>query len=155
MKDAKVIIGHIIDNPYFHQLKSQSECAKFIKLLSLNHQRLIAFCYIKNNILFFALLHPLGLQEFKRDSSINIIKGLLKIYSKANETSELARISDIKFFVTKNLRFKPVSKISQKIKYIEKSKGEFLNLAKTPEIHAKFEAIRDKIKANLDADRSN
>ncbi|QKG28868.1 hypothetical protein [Campylobacter sp. RM16187] len=153
MKDAKFIIDHILNNPSYKELKSRSECLEFTKLLSLNHQRLIAFCYVKNNILFFALLHPLGLQELKRDNNISMIKGLLKIYCSVNKDSKLAQISDIKFFVTKNLRFKQESKILLKIVNFEKSKGEFINLAKNPQIHAKFEAIREKIKANLDANR--
>lgn len=153
MKDAEFIINHIVNNPFFYKLKTQSECAKFVKLLSLNHQRLIAFCYIKNSVLFFALTHPLGLQEFKRDSNINMLKGLLKIYTKANEDSILAQISDIKFFVTKNLRFRAASEIQKKRIYVERSRGEFINLAKNPQIHAKFESIRDAIRANLNADR--
>ncbi|MDO5046346.1 hypothetical protein [Campylobacter sp.] len=151
MKDAKFIINHIVNSPFFYKLKNQSECAKFIRLLSLNHQRLIAFCYVKNNILFFALTHPLGLQEFKRDSNINMLKGLLKIYASANEGSILAQISDIKFFVTKNLRFKTTPKIQEKSIYIEKSKGNFINLAKNPQIHSKFEDIRVAIRSNLNA----
>ncbi|MGB2552939.1 hypothetical protein ACPF04_07135 [Campylobacter sp. MOP51] len=151
MKDAKFIINHIANNPFFYKLKNQSECAKFVKLLSLNHQRIIAFCYVKNSILFFALKHPLGLQEFKRDSNINMLKGLLKIYASANEGSILGQISDIKFFVTKNLRFSATPKIPKKQIYIEKSKGKFINLAKNPQIHAKFENIREAIRSNLDA----
>lgn len=151
MKDAKFIIDHILNNPSYKELKSRSECLEFTKLLSLNHQRLIAFCYVKNNILFFALLHPLGLQELKRDNNISMIKGLLKIYCSVNKDSKLAQISDIKFFVTKNLRFKEPLKIQEKPIYIEKSKGNFINLAKNPQIHSKFEDIRVAIRSNLNA----
>lgn len=151
MKDAKFIINHIVNDPFFHELKSRNECGEFLKLLGLNYRRLITFCYVKNNILFFALNHPLGLQELKRDSSINMIKGLLKIYSNFNKASKFAQISDIKFFVTKNLRFKIEVKKTPKILYIERSKGEFVNLAKDEQIHAKFETIREKIRANLNA----
>ena len=106
MKDAKTIIRHIIDNPSYKELKNRSECGEFLKLLSLNHRRLIAFCYEKNGVLFFALFHPLGLQELKSDSSIKMLKGLLKIYSSVNFDGRLARVTDVKFFVTKHLKFK-------------------------------------------------
>ena len=83
MKDAKTIIRHIVDNPFYKELKNRSECGEFLQLLSLNHRRLIAFCYEKNGILFFALFHPLGLQELKSDSSIKMLKGLLNVSAPA------------------------------------------------------------------------
>ena len=142
MKDAKTIIRHIIDNPSYKELKNRSECGEFLKLLSLNHRRLIAFCYEKNGVLFFALFHPLGLQELKRDSSIKMLKGLLKIYSSVNFDGRLARVTDVKFFVTKRLKFKkPTDPYETKriFTYAEPAKGEFVNLAKDEQIYAKFE----------------
>ena len=153
MKDAKTIIRHIIDNPSYKELKNRSECGEFLKLLSLNHRRLIAFCYEKNGVLFFALFHPLGLQELKSDSSIKMLKGLLKIYSSVNFDSRLARVTDVKFFVTKHLKFKkPTDPYETKrfFAYAESAKGEFVNLAKDEQIYAKFENIRRAIKQNLE-----
>lgn len=153
MKDAKTIIRHIIDNPSYKELKNRSECGEFLKLLSLNHRRLIAFCYEKNGVLFFALFHPLGLQELKRDSSIKMLKGLLKIYSSVNFDGRLARVTDVKFFVTKRLKFKkPTDPYETKriFTYAEPAKGEFVNLAKSEQIYAKFENIRRAIKQNLE-----
>ena len=153
MKDAKTIIRHIIDNPSYKELKNRSECREFLKLLSLNHRRLIAFCYEKNGVLFFALFHPLGLQELKRDSSIKMLKGLLKIYSSVNFDGRLARVTDVKFFVTKHLKFKkPTDPYETKrfFTYAEPAKGEFVNLAKDEQIYAKFENIRRAIKQNLE-----
>lgn len=153
MKDAKTIIRHIIDNPSYKELKNRSECGEFLKLLSLNHRRLIAFCYEKNGVLFFALFHPLGLQELKSDSSIKMLKGLLKIYSSVNFDSRLARVTDVKFFVTKHLKFKkPTDPYEKKrfFTYAEPAKGEFVNLAKDEQIYAKFENIRRVIKQNLE-----
>ena len=152
MKDAKTIIRHIVDNPFYKELKNRSECGEFLRLLSLNHRRLIAFCYEKNGVLFFALFHPLGLQELKSDSSIKMLKGLLKIYSSVNFDSRLARVTDVKFFVTKHLKFKkainPYEK-KQIFTYAEPSKGEFANLAKSERIFEGFEKIRLAIKQNL------
>ena len=153
MKDAKTIIRHIIDNPSYKELKNRSECGEFLKLLSLNHRRLIAFCYEKNGVLFFALFHPLGLQELKSDSSIKMLKGLLKIYSSVNFDGRLARVTDVKFFVTKHLKFKkPTDPYETKrfFTYAEPAKGEFVNLAKDEQIYAKFENIRRVIKQNLE-----
>ncbi len=153
MKDAKTIIRHIIDNPSYKELKNRSECGEFLRLLSLNHRRLIAFCYEKNGVLFFALFHPLGLQELKSDSSIKMLKGLLKIYSSVNFDGRLARVTDVKFFVTKHLKFKkPTDPYETKrfFTYAEPAKGEFVNLAKDEQIYAKFENIRRVIKQNLE-----
>ena len=152
MKDAKTIIRHIVDNPFYKELKNRSECGEFLQLLSLNHRRLIAFCYEKNGILFFALFHPLGLQELKSDSSIKMLKGLLKIYSSVNFDSRLARVTDVKFFVTKHLKFKKATDPYEKkqiFTYAEPAKGEFVNLAKSERIFEGFEKIRIAIKQNL------
>lgn len=152
MKDAKTIIRHIVDNPFYKELKNRSECGEFLQLLSLNHRRLIAFCYEKNGILFFALFHPLGLQELKSDSSIKMLKGLLKIYSSVNFDGRLARVTDVKFFVTKHLKFKKATDPYEKKRiftYTEPAKGEFVNLAKSEQIFEGFEKIRLAIKQNL------
>lgn len=149
MKDAKSIINHIVNNPSYKELKNHSECGNFMKLLGKNFNSLIKFCYVKNNILFFALLHPAGLQELKKDSSIKMIRSLLKTYNNFNKNSILSNILDIKFFIVKDLKFKNTKPLKSQILHIEPSCGNFINLAKNKEIYEKFEKIRQIIKVNI------
>ena len=149
MKSAKEIIGHIANYPSYKELKSRGECADFTRLLGKNFSRLVSFCYVKNGILFFAMLHPAGLQEFKRDSSINMIRSLLKTYNDFNKNTILSDVKDIKFFVTYSLKFRKTRPQPSKILFIEPSRGNFKNLAKNEKIYEKFERIRRAIKSNL------
>ncbi|MCD8212842.1 MAG: hypothetical protein LUC34_02110 [Campylobacter sp.] len=141
MKDAEFLIEHIYKNPLFKELKSANECRKLVSFMSKTHQNLIAFCYVRGNIIFFALKHPLALQELKRDSSIFMIKDLLKAFVKTDETSIFKSVEEIKFFITNNLKFQP--QISKPIKISRpQSKGEFQNFTKDEILHSKFEEIR-------------
>ena len=81
-----------------------------------------------------------------------MLKGLLKIYSSVNFDSRLARVTDVKFFVTKHLKFKKATDPYEKkqiFTYAEPAKGEFVNLAKSERIFEGFEKIRLAIKQNL------
>lgn len=149
MKSAKDIINHLINYPSYKELKNHSECSKFLEILGRNLSQLVKFCYVKNNILFFVMHHPLGLQEMRSDSSINIIRSLLKTYCDFNKNSILCSVGDIKFFVAKNLTFTKTQAPKSEILFIEPSKGGFKNLAKNKQIYEKFEKIREIIRANL------
>lgn len=144
MQNAKELIDHIYKNPLYKKLKPANECREFVALLSRAHQNLIAFCFLRGEELVFALKHPLGLSELKRDSSIFMIKGLLKTFLKAKsalgEESALKDVSEIKFFVTDLLKFKPVI-LETRITPL-RSKAKFANLAKDSDIFAKFEELR-------------
>lgn len=149
MKSAKDIISHIKRDPLYNNL---NEISEFFGLFSDKDKKLIAFIYIKEADLMIALKHPLGLQELKRDSSINFIKYLLNIYTKHNPTSKLAQIQNIKFFVAdkymkKIQALKSVPKEDIAPAY-EPSFGKFQNRMKNIEIYQIFEEIRKIILAN-------
>ncbi|MBE2985142.1 hypothetical protein CCAL9344_02735 [Campylobacter sp. RM9344] len=154
MKDAKNLIEHIYKNPLYKNLHKANDCRELVLLMSKTHQSLIAFCYLKHTTLYFALKHPLALQELRRDSSINMIKGLLKAHSSIKKESNLGSVEDIKFFVTKSLIFLQPTQNELKI-LCPKSKGKFANLAKDEKIHAKFEEIRAILQARNDKFNAN
>ncbi|CZE47949.1 hypothetical protein [Campylobacter geochelonis] len=148
MKSAKTIIEDIQRSPLYEKIRDLHD---FYLLLSQTHQKIIAFIYQKDEILFIACKHNLGVQELKRDSNINNIKGLLKIFLSIKQTSSLRTISDIKFFVAtkymQNLAKKAqnLTKANELPPYVEKSEGKFQNRIEDPQIHAIFEEIRELI----------
>lgn len=137
MKDAKILVKHIYDNPLFKELKNADECRELRALMPRAQQNFIAFCYVRQGALFFVLTHPLMLSELKRDSSINMIKGLLKAFVKTRENSVFKDVRDVKFFVTEKLRYRPAPK-ERKILFRPKSDGNFQILAKDEILKAKF-----------------
>ena len=150
MKSAKNIIEEIQTSPLFNDVNDKR---KFLSLLSKTHQKLIAFIYLKDQILYFACKHNVGLQELKKDSNINLIKELLKTYIKFHQDSNLNGIKDIKFFVAskfmkKKEKIKEIFKINLPPKFIDPSNGEFKNNIKDKKNHALFEEIRKLILAN-------
>lgn len=150
MKSAKNIIEEIQTSPLFNDVNDKR---KFLSLLSKTHQKLIAFIYLKDQILYFACKHNVGLQELKKDSNINLIKELLKTYIKFHPDSNLNEIKDIRFFVAskfmkKKEKIKEIFKINLPPKFIDPSNGEFKNNIKDKKNHALFEEIRKLILAN-------
>ncbi|WP_169777618.1 hypothetical protein [Campylobacter mucosalis] len=153
MKTAKNLIEHIYDNPSYKNLRSIRECSRLIALLEPSHQKMIDFCYVKNNVLYFMLNHPLGLQELKRDSSIITIKGLLKILitksQKDGKDSVFSSVCDIKFFKSKTLKLHKKSNEQVQISRKQKSKAEFINHTKSETLHQKFEELREILKGKI------
>ena len=94
MKSAKEIISHIKTDPLY---TSFTDRADFLNLFSATHKSLIAFIYIKENILMIALKHPLGKVELKKDSNINLIKDLLKMFVKFHCICRYIFINVIKY----------------------------------------------------------
>ena len=102
-----------------------------------------------------ALKHPLGLQELKRDSNINLIKDVLKRFVAARETAELCGVREIKFFVADRVMSRRRAQIYKahlrrdgEALSSERAKGEFKNKIQDPQIYKIFEEIRGLILAN-------
>lgn len=150
MKSAKSIIKEIQTSPLYDSINDKR---KFLSLLSKTHQKLIAFIYTKNQILYFACKHNAGLQELKRDSNINLIKELLKTYVKFHPKSNLKEVKDIRFFVAskfmkKKKKIKEIFKLNLPPKFIDPSNGKFKNHIKDEKTHVMLEEIRKLILAN-------
>lgn len=152
MKSAKYVISEIQNSNLYKNFKDLND---FLKLFSQTHQKIIAFIYQKNEILYIACKHNAGLQELKRDSNIKNIKDLLKMFLNFSPESELKNINDVRIFVATNFMQRKIKMMQslqkqneQNYVYYEKSKGEFKNNFKDKEAFKIFEEIRELIIAS-------
>ncbi|PSM51965.1 hypothetical protein CBLAS_0500 [Campylobacter blaseri] len=152
MKSAKCVITEIQNSTLY---KNYEDLNDFLKLFSQTHQKVIAFIYQKNEILYIACKHNAGLQELKRDSNIKNIKDLLKMFLMARPNSELKNASDIRIFVATNYMKRKIKMMQTLQKeretqhiYYEKSSGKFKNNIKDKKAFEIFEEIRKLIIAS-------
>ena len=161
MKNAKFMIDTIHENPlYKEKLSMADECQELLRLMGKSKRFYIAFCYVRAGVLTFVLTHPSGLLELRRDSSINEIKGLLKTFCKVKKDSIFASViepkplneinyiknkkeDNIRFIVTKFLKFFTPQPPQRSNLITPASKGEFKNLAENEQIYKKFEELRE------------
>lgn len=151
MKDAKSIITkHFYNNPKYKTLSAANECGMLMQLMPNNVKPLIYFCYVKAKTLFIVVRHPVGLSELKRDSSINMIKGLLRAIIAGKElqglSSVFSDVVDIKIYIAKIANKERNLKPLPTIKTALNSRAEFKNLAKNSAVFAAFERLREVIK---------
>ena len=140
MKKASDIISHLLDSPCFSEISLRKNIQAFVYCLPFSLRRGIAFFYVKENVLFFALNHPAFLQEF--NYKMPTIKSALKQYQQLKNA--LLEVADIKAFVAKTPPLKLDLNPSESF-YGELAYGDFENLAKDKEIFEKFEKIREII----------
>lgn len=154
MKDAKFIITkHFFNNPKYKSLSAAAQCHTLIGLLPNTVKPLVAFAYTKGDLLFIVVKHPVGLSELKRDSSINMIKGILRAMNEGarlnNQTSAFSNIKDIKITILKmplkTLKLAPIIPTKTALK----SKAKFKNLAKNQQVFESFERLREVIKERI------
>ncbi|NLC27896.1 MAG: hypothetical protein GX780_03890, partial [Campylobacteraceae bacterium] len=101
------------------------------------------FMYNKNTTLFFVLEHPGLKMEFNYKT--DLIKGLLKQLIAKNPTYDIINAEEIKSFVTNKPPLKTPFDTTSTLFYNEESFGVFENRSNSPELHALFESIREKI----------
>ncbi len=138
MKKINEILAHLKNNPEFRKVNSQKDIQKFINLLPSKLKKGIKFAYIKNEILYFVLTHPVYKMEFEYNNSL--INSLLK-------KSHMKNIVKIKFFVSNKIEKKTntnVTILSNVFK--ERSYGIFENSLKDEKLHQRVEEIRQIIK---------
>ncbi len=131
------ILCHIKNNPEFRKINTQEVLQKFIELLPLKLKKGIKFAYIKNQILYFVLSHPVYKMEFEYNKSL--INTLLK-------KSNIANVEEVKFFVTNKIEKKKKKVEKGQDFFKERSYGIFQNSIKDEELHQKMEDIRNIIK---------
>ncbi len=136
MKKINEILSHIKNCPEFRKINTHETIQRFIEILPLKLKKGIKFAYVKRQILYFVLTHPVYKMEFEYNKSL--INALLK-------KSHIANIDDIKFFVTNVIDKKEVSK-EEKQYYDERSFGIFENNITNKKLHEKVEQIRKIIK---------
>lgn len=130
------IIKHLKSNPQFSKINSSQAIDKFVTLLPMKLSKGVKFGYVKNNILFFVLTHPVFKMEFEYNKAL--IKSLLKTYKEI-------QVEDVKFFVTNVIEKKENNEKVVEF-YEERSYGIFENKVKNPKLNKKFEEIRNLIK---------
>lgn len=138
MKKINEILSHLKNNPEFRKINTQETIQKFIELLPLKLRKGIKFAYVKRQILYFVLTHPVYKMEFEYNKSL--INTLLK-------KSNIANIDDMRFFVTNIIEKKQEETIKYEF-YKERSFGIFENNIKNENLHNKIEKIRNIIKGS-------
>ncbi len=136
MKKVNDILTHLKYNPEFKKLNTHTTLQKLINTLPLKLKKGVKFAYVKKDILFFVLTHPVYKMEFSHNK--DLIWSLLK-------TLGIANISDINFFVT-NVMEKKEEILEEKPFYTERSYGIFENFIEDTKLHSKIESIRKLIK---------
>jgi len=137
MKKVNDILTHLKYNPEFKKINTNIKLDNLIQALPLKLKKGVKFAYVKKQILFFVLTHPVYKMEFEYNKEI--IKSLLK-------KAGIANVEEIRFFVTNKLAKKEVVKVENP-SFQERSYGIFENNTKDEKLHQKFEEIR-KIIAN-------
>lgn len=130
------ILCHLKNNPEFRKINTQETIQKFIELLPLKLKKGVKFAYIKRQILFFVLTHPVYKMEFEYNKTL--INDLLK-------KAHIANVQELKFFVTNRIE-KKQNKTQVLLTYKERSYGIFKNEVKNEKLHKKIEEIRKIIK---------
>ena len=136
MKKVNEILTHLKYSPEFKKINTNEKLENLIQVLPLKLKKGVKFAYIKKQILFFVLTHPVYKMEFEYNK--DIIKSLLK-------KASIANVEDIKTFVTNKLEKKEIKKVEAPF-FKERSHGIFENKAQDNILHEKFEEIRKVIK---------
>ena len=130
------ILSHLKNNPEFRKINTQATILKFIDLFPEKLKKGIKFAYVRNEILYFVLSHPVYKMEFEYNKSL--INDLLK-------QANIANIQELKFFVTNKID-KPSKKRTIIHTFKERSYGIFDNPIKNEKLHKQVEQIRNIIK---------
>lgn len=136
MKKLNDILTHLKYSPEFKKINTNNTIEKLINALPLKLRKGVKFGYVKQQILFFVLTHPVYKMEFEYNKSL--IKSLLK-------SANIANVQDIRFFVTNKIEKKEAIEEPEPL-FKEKSYGLFQNNASNEKIHKAFEEIRGIIK---------
>ncbi len=130
------ILSHLKNNPEFRKINTQETILNFIELLPPKLKKGVKFAYIKRQILYFVLTHPVYKMEFEYSKSL--INDLLR-------TANIANVDELKFFVTNRIEKKEKTKEMSSY-FKERSFGIFENSIKDENLHKKVEEIRNIIK---------
>ncbi len=136
MKNMSTILNHLKQHPDFRKINTNEKIQRFINILPMKLKKGIKFAYVRNEILFFVLTHPIYKMEFEYNKAL--IKSLLN-------NAHMTNINDFKFFVTNKIE-KKQEKPKESELYKERSYGIFKNHIENKKLHTLLEEIRDLIK---------
>mgnify|MGYP000176138200 CR=1 FL=1 len=132
MKKVNDILTHLRYSPEFKKINTNEKLDRLIQALPLKLKKGVKFAYVKKQILFFVLTHPVYKMEFEYNKEI--IKSLLK-------KASIENVEEIRFFVTNKLEKKEI-KIVEEPSFQERSYGIFENRISDEKLRRKFEEIR-------------
>jgi len=146
MKNASVILSHLVNQPQFRMLKRQECYKKFVSLLGVHMQNAIAFVYVKNQTLFVAVKHP----GFKMELHYNrdLLKSVLTQLASFDEKCRMLQAEKVVIFHTK---YHPVhtKEEEETIPYYEELAQSSFNIETDDEaLRSQFEKIKETIKCN-------
>ena len=147
MKNASQIISSIQNKPQFSKLSRFGCIERIKKLFSPALQKMVKFAYIKNDTIFFVLIHPGAKQEF--DNNIQSIKSALKFHT-PDECMQTP-ISDIKAFVTHTPPPKDIEVEKTFQEYPERASGNIQIDIKDDKLRALAASIQKIIKEHHDS----
>jgi len=148
MKNASVILSHLVSQPQFKMLKQQECYRKFISLLGSKWQKAIAFVYIRNETLFVAVTHP----GFKMELHYNrdLLKSVLTQLASYDPECTMLRAGEVVIFHSK---YRSVIKEEQHEEtvpyYNELAHSNFDIVNEDDDLKARFEKIKESIRCNL------
>ncbi len=147
MKNASVILSHLVNQPQFKYLKQQVCYRKFISLLGAKWQRAIAFVYIKNDTLFVAVTHP----GFKMELNYNrdLLKSVLTQLAAHESECRMLKAEKVVIFHSKyRTLIKETPKEDTVPYYHEMAKSDFEIVSKDEDLRAVFEQTKETIRCN-------
>ncbi len=136
MKNMSIILNHLKQHPDFRKINTNEKIQSFINILPIKLKNGIKFAYIKNEILFFVLTHPIYKIEFQYNKAL--IKSLLN-------NAHMTNINDFKFFVTNKIEKKQETPKENEF-YKERSYAIFKNHFQNKKLYTLLEEIRELIK---------
>jgi len=147
MKNASIILSHLVNQPQFKVLKQQECYRKFISFLGTKWQKAIAFVYIRNNTLFVAVTHP----GFKMELHYNrdLLKSVLTQLASHDSECAMLHADEVVIFHSKYRSIVKEEKEEETIPYYnELANDTFEIMCEDEELKARFEKIKESIRCN-------
>jgi hypothetical protein len=147
MKNASVILSHLVSQPQFKVLKQQECYRKFISLLGSKWQKAIAFVYIRNHTLFVAVTHP----GFKMELHYNrdLLKSVLTQLASHTPECAMLQAEEVVVFHSKYRSIVKEEREEETVPYYnELASDSFEILSDDRELKARFEKIKESIRCN-------
>jgi hypothetical protein len=147
MKNASVILSHLVSQPQFKVLKQQECYRKFISLLGSKWQKAIAFVYIRNHTLFVAVTHP----GFKMELHYNrdLLKSVLTQLASHTRECAMLQAEEVVVFHSKYRSIVKEEREEETVPYYnELASDSFEILSDDRELKARFEKIKESIRCN-------
>ena len=147
MKNASVILSHLVSQPQFKSLKRHACYKKYLSLLGAKWQKAIAFVYIRNETLFVAITHP----GFKMELHYNrdLLKSVLTQLASLDAECRELKASDVVIFHSKYRTIIKESADETTVPYYhERATGDFALQSSDESLAEKFEKTRSLIECN-------